>query len=84
MLKEKIITCEGGKQYYVINELNLANRLFVLGAEVNLANDSIDTDNLVVREIVTNGNDVNVLSLKNDEELANISKALISKASFEA
>lgn len=84
MLKDKIITLGDGREYVVVSDLNFADRMFVMCAEINLKNDTIKDQELVIREVVANGDNVNLLSLKNDKELKTITKLILSKAHLEA
>ena len=52
-------------------------------SEVDLENDTINEDEFVVREVVANGDDVNLISLKDDQELEAVTKLIISKAHLE-
>ena len=83
MLKDKIVKLDDGRSYLVITDLSYADRLFVMCSEVDLEKDTINEDEFVVREVVANGDDVNLISLKDDQELEAVTKLIISKAHLE-
>ncbi len=84
MLKDKIITLEDGRTYIVITDLNYAERMFVMCSEINLEKDEINTDEFVIREVIANGEEVNLISLSDEQDLEAVSKLIVSKAHLEA
>ena len=84
MLKDKIITLGDGRSYIVITDLNYADRMFVMCAEIDINQDKINDEEFIVREVVANGDDVNLISLENDQELEAVTKLIVSKAHLEA
>ncbi len=84
MLKDKIITLSDGRSFIALNELNYLNRIFALCAEVNLDTDGVNDQELVVKEVVLNGEDINLISVSDPAELEAVAKLLISKSQYEA
>ena len=84
MFKDKIVSLDNGVEYYIINELIRNNRVFVLGAQVDTKNDTIDKDNLLIKEVVVENGSAKYITIDNPIELESISKELILKAHNEA
>ena len=83
MLKDNIITLDNNVSYYILQDMNYNGRKYVLAAQADLEKDNLDTNELIVKEIVSEGDGLITADIKDQEEAERITKVLITKFQME-
>jgi len=83
MLKDNIITLDNNVSYYILQDMNYDGRKYVLAAQADLEKDNLDTNELIVKEIVSEGDGLITADIKDQEEAERITKVLITKFQME-
>lgn len=79
MIKDRIIELENGTNYYILDDIAYMQKKYVLAAECDLENDSVNEDKYIVMELKINNNELFIVNIE-DDNLANIvTKLLIEK-----
>ena len=79
MLKDKVIKLNNNQEYYILEELNYENRKYILAAMCKLDDDEMDTENLIVKEIEYNNDELIIVDIEDQKKVEFISKMLITK-----
>jgi len=77
----KIYELEDGKEYIILLEEDMNNTKYALVAECNLANDYINEDELILKEVINEDNNVAFKSV-DKEEANDILVTMLGKASL--
>ena len=81
MIKDRIIELENGTNYYILDDITDMQKKYVLAAECDLKNDSVNEDKYIVMEIKINNNDLFIVNIKDDNIASIVTKLLIEKVS---
>lgn len=81
MIKDRIIELENGTNYYILDDITYMQKKYVLAAECDLKNDSVNEDKYIVMEIKINNNDLFIVNIEDDNIASIVTKLLIEKAS---
>ena len=79
MIKDKIIELENGTNYYILDDITYMEKKYVLAAECDLENDSVNEDKYIVMELKINNNDLYILNIEDDNISKIVTKLLIEK-----
>ena len=79
MIKDKIIELENGTNYYILDDITYMEKKYVLAAECDLENDSVNEDKYIVMELKINNNDLYILNIEEDNISKIVTKLLIEK-----
>ena len=79
MIKDRIIELENGTNYYIIDDITYMQNKYVLAAECDLQNDSVNDDKYIVMELKINNNDLYILNIEDDETSKIVTKLLLQK-----
>ena len=79
MIKDKIIELTNGVNYYILDEISYNNRKFILAAECDLENDTVNEDKYIVMELKINKNDLYIVNIEDDDLAKIVTKLLIEK-----
>lgn len=80
MLENKIITLDNGVEYYIFETIEYDFEKYVLCAKCDTKNDTMDTEELLLRKIILNGDNVAIKSIENDEIAKKVTELIIAKA----
>jgi hypothetical protein len=78
-MRDSIVTLENGINYYIYEDLDMNGKKYVIGSMIDVYNQDLDTDNLLVKEIVKDGDSYAVTSIEDEKIAQEVSKLLISK-----
>lgn len=79
MIKDKIIELENGTNYYILDDIAYKEKKYVLAAECDSKNDSINENKYIVMELKINNNELFIVNIE-DDNIANIvTRLLIEK-----
>jgi len=78
MYKGSIIDLEN-VSYLVLEETKYGTKTVILATQVDTNSDVIDTENLLIKEVVSNNGELEVKSLTDEHEIEELTKLLISK-----
>ena len=81
MIKDRIIELENGSNYYILDDITYMQKKYVLAAECDLENDSVNEDKYIVMEIKINNNDLFIVNIEDDNIASIVTKLLIEKIS---
>ena len=79
MIKDKIITMENGKSYYVIEEVEYNNKKYLLSLECDLNQDAVNEDDYLVMEFDLTEDGFIIKNVLDDEIAKVVSNMLFSK-----
>ena len=79
MIKDRIIELENGSNYYILDDITYMQKKYVLAAECDLENDSVNEDKYIVMEIKINNNDLFIVNIEDDNIARIDTKLLIFK-----
>lgn len=79
MLENRIIELKNGTSYYVLDEIEIKGKKYILAAKCNEKTDEIDEENFIVKEIAFVNGNVVTRSIENDKLAAEITKLLLEK-----
>ena len=80
MLKGKVIELDNGAAYCVIEEINYDEKKYILAAPTDFANDDMNIDELVVKQIIKVDDSLEIVDVENDDEAKRITQILITNA----
>lgn len=66
-MRNKIYELNDGRQYIVLLEEKIDERLFVILSECNYDRDEINTDELLLKEVFTNSDKIGFKNVDNNE-----------------
>jgi hypothetical protein len=78
MYKGKIIDLDN-ISYLVLEETKFGSRDIILAAVINEAQADIDTDNLLIKEVINKDGSLEIISLTDTDEINELSKLLLNK-----
>jgi hypothetical protein len=76
--EEKIIDLDN-ISYLVLEETKFGSRDIILAAVINEAQADIDTDNLLIKEVINKDGSLEIISLTDTDEINELSKLLLNK-----
>ena len=83
MLIDKVIELDNGVNYYIIEEMDVKNRKFILGKIVDLETDKVKDNDLIVKELVNTNDGVITVNIEDSKEAEAVTKLLLEKAHME-
>lgn len=79
MIKDKIIELENGTNYYILDDITYMGKKYILAAECDLENDTVNEDKYIVMELKINKNDLYIVNIEDDDLAKIVTKLLIEK-----
>ena len=83
MLIGKVIELDNGVNYYIVEEMEVKNRKFILAKMVDLQTDKVKDDDLVIKELINTADGVITANIDEAKEAEAITKLLLEKAHME-
>lgn len=78
-MKDRILEINNNKYIYVLENENISNRNYILGALCDLDKKDINVSNLLVKEVLDDGNSIRIKSIDDELEAYNVAGTLINK-----
>lgn len=79
MYKDSIVTLDNGLEIYILEEMEFAGRRFVIGSQVDTANDNIDEENLIFKEVIVEDGADKFVTIEKPEEADSFLQLILMK-----